>query len=85
MTDGLQPAAQVKPGTAVSPSATPVELPPGKENEAAAKEEFAKLTGVPMGDLARKFSVGELASFLRDPVKSRPGGRMPAMKPPHLL
>jgi cytochrome c2 len=58
----------------------PVELPAGKENDVAAKEELAKLTSVPLGDLARKFTVGELAAFLRDPLKARPGGRMPALK-----
>ncbi len=58
----------------------PVDLPPGKENDAAAKDEMGRLTSVPMGDLARKYTVGELVAFLRDPLKSRPGGRMPAMK-----
>ncbi len=58
----------------------PVDLPPGKENDSAAKDELAKLASVPLGDLARKFTVSELVAFLRDPLKSRPGGRMPAMK-----
>ena len=58
----------------------PTELPPGKENDAAAKDELGKLVSAPLGDLARKFTVGELAAFLRDPLKSRPSGRMPAMK-----
>ena len=34
---------------------------------------------VPLGDVARKFSVQELAAFLRDPIKSRPSGRMPSL------
>lgn len=33
---------------------------------------------VPLGDLASKYPAGELARFLRDPLKHRPGGRMPA-------
>lgn len=32
----------------------------------------------PLRDLARKYPVTELAAFLRDPVRHRPGGRMPA-------
>ena len=60
----------------------PEEPPPGVEPGATATAELAKLraSSVPMGDLASKFTVGELAAFLRDPLKSRPSGRMPAMK-----
>lgn len=32
---------------------------------------------VPLGNLAEKFPAGELVRFLRDPLKHRPGGRMP--------
>lgn len=57
----------------------PDELPPGKQD---AKEDLAALirTSVPLGNLARKYTVAELAAFLRDPLKSRPGGRMPSLK-----
>lgn len=34
----------------------------------------------PLGDLARKFTVADLAAFLRDPVKSRQSGRMPSLR-----
>lgn len=34
----------------------------------------------PLGDLARKFTVNDLAAFLRDPVKSRQSGRMPSLR-----
>ncbi|NBV24315.1 MAG: cytochrome c1 [Proteobacteria bacterium] len=34
----------------------------------------------PLGDLARKFTVGDLAAFLRDPVKTRSSGRMPSLR-----
>ena len=34
----------------------------------------------PLGDLARKFTVSDLAAFLRDPVKSRQSGRMPSLR-----
>lgn len=33
-----------------------------------------------LGDLARKFTVNDLATFLRDPVKSRQSGRMPSLR-----
>jgi mono/diheme cytochrome c family protein len=60
----------------------PTRLPEGKENDAAAKEEFAKLqaSAVPLGtNIASKYTVAELTRFLRDPLKARPSGRMPAM------
>jgi mono/diheme cytochrome c family protein len=34
---------------------------------------------VPLGNLARKFTVSELARFLADPLKVRPSGRMPSL------
>lgn len=36
-------------------------------------------TSVPLGDLARKYSVSELARVLQDPVAVRAGGRMPSL------
>ena len=35
---------------------------------------------VPLGRLAEKYTVNELAAFLRDPLKARPAGRMPSLK-----
>jgi cytochrome c2 len=35
-------------------------------------------TSVPLPDLAAKYTATSLASFLKDPLKSRPSGRMPA-------
>lgn len=57
----------------------PEELPPGKPD---AREELAEITktSVPLGNLAKKYTVAELADFLRDPLKARPGGRMPSLK-----
>lgn len=60
----------------------PVDPPRGKESDGVVTEEVKKLatTAVPMGDLATKYSVGELSAFLRDPLQTRPSGRMPSMK-----
>lgn len=57
----------------------PDDLPLGKQD---AKEDLAALikTSVPLGNLAKKYTVAELAAFLRDPLKARPGGRMPSLK-----
>lgn len=33
---------------------------------------------VPLGELEKKYTISGLASFLKDPLKARPGGRMPA-------
>jgi mono/diheme cytochrome c family protein len=57
----------------------PTRLPPGSK----ASDELAKLaeTSVPLGPaLAQKYTLAELARFLRDPLKARPAGRMPGMK-----
>ena len=60
----------------------PVELPASAASRAEAKTELEQLqkTSVPLGPLDRKFTVPELATFLLDPLKSRPGGRMPSLK-----
>lgn len=60
----------------------PFRLPAEKENDATAKDEFARLQqySVPLGEgIARKYTLTELTRFLRDPLKARPSGRMPAM------
>ena len=41
--------------------------------------ESLKTDSIPLGDLASKTTVPELAKFLLDPLKLRPGGRMPSM------
>jgi mono/diheme cytochrome c family protein len=62
----------------------PRELPLNSESspDARRKEELAQLakTSVPLGNLAKKFTVDSLAAFLRDPLKTRPSGRMPAQR-----
>src|SRR5579859_2384875 len=62
----------------------PQELPNSSESstDPRRKEELAQLakTSVPLGNLAKKFTVDSLAAFLRDPLKARPSGRMPAQR-----
>lgn len=62
---------------------SPTLLPETKKNDPAAKEELAKLQAeaVPLAGprIAAKYTVAELAKFLRDPLKARPGGRMPSL------
>ena len=41
--------------------------------------ERAQREGLQLGNLASKYPGGELIRFLKDPVKHRPGGRMPSM------
>ncbi len=41
--------------------------------------ERAVSEAIPLGDLAHKYFVTELARFLQDPVKLHPGGRMPSL------
>ena len=36
-------------------------------------------TSVPLGNLPRKYGLAQLTEFLMDPLRSRPGGRMPSM------
>jgi mono/diheme cytochrome c family protein len=61
----------------------PLALPSGRPT-IAMKEELVKLQAesVPLAGpvMAQKYTVGALAKFLRDPLKARPGGRMPSMK-----
>lgn len=56
--------------------------PHGAADDEAAKQKLAELqkVSVPLGQLASKITVTELAGFLRDPVQYRPSGRMPACK-----
>ena len=89
--DGKQAGASgaaIKPGGQLFHSVgcvlchAPSDAPKGKSDNAAVLDELKKLatTAVPMGDLAKKYSVAELAGFLRDPLQTRPSGRMPSMK-----
>ena len=50
--------------------------------EPRSKSEISALAtnSVSMGDLAKKYTVNSLAVFLRDPLKSRPSGRMPRQR-----
>jgi cbb3-type cytochrome oxidase cytochrome c subunit len=57
----------------------PQELPAGKKDGQEQLAGIAK-TSVPLGNLAKKYTVSELAEFLHDPLKARPGGRMPSLK-----
>ncbi len=62
----------------------PFEPLKGATLDEAAKAEFARLQeqSVPLAgpSIAQKYTVGELAAFLRDPLKTRPAGRMPSLK-----
>lgn len=55
----------------------PTFAPAGKEEELAA----LVASSVPLAgpQIAKKYSTGELAAFLVDPLRSRPGGRMPSL------
>ena len=62
----------------------PFEPPKGAALDDAAKAELARLQeqSVPLAGpkIAQKYTVAELAAFLRDPLKVRPAGRMPSLK-----
>ncbi len=60
----------------------PDELPASAANNPNAKTELEQLqqTSVPLGPLAAKYPVNELAAFLKDPLNARPSGRMPSLK-----
>jgi len=60
----LQSKASPNPGNAPAGSTDPREL---------------KNSSVPLGNLAKKTTVAELAKFLMDPLKARPAGRMPSL------
>jgi len=54
----------------------PFEPAPGSKNIPAS----LKQQSAPLGNLAHKTTVTELAKFLVDPLKVRPGGRMPSLE-----
>jgi mono/diheme cytochrome c family protein len=59
------------------------EEPPSRKTDGPvgpAELEKLRLTSVPLGALREKYPLAELAAFLTDPLKSRPGGRMPSFK-----
>jgi mono/diheme cytochrome c family protein len=45
--------------------------------DAAGKADKVQPSSVPLGDLQAKYSMSSLAAFLENPLKIRPGGRMP--------
>src|ERR1043165_5431149 len=56
--------------------------PTGAPKAEGLGEPFARAVftnSVPLGNLAKKFTVDDLAGFLMNPLKARPGGRMPSM------
>ena len=63
-----------------APQESAAALKAGSSTEQAAGN-FTELTNssVPLGNLAIKMSVPELAKFLMDPLKVRPSGRMPSL------
>ena len=64
------------------PTAAAVDFSGDAPKEVAGKSSLVELAtnSIPLGNLARKYSVDDLAGFLRDPLKSRPSGRMPSLK-----
>lgn len=50
----------------------------GKNDVQADLDKLAK-ESIPLGNLAKKFTVPELVEFLRDPLKTRGSGRMPSL------
>jgi mono/diheme cytochrome c family protein len=57
------------------PSALPGTTPEGSPKSM----DPSLVNSIPLGDLARKTTVSELARFLLDPAKARPSGRMPSL------
>ncbi len=60
----------------------PQELPANASANPNAATDLEKLqaTSVPLGPVVEKYSVNELAAFLKDPLQARPAGRMPSLK-----
>lgn len=60
----------------------PQDPAPGKSGDPETATTLEKLQqySTPLGDLHRKYGIPVLAAFLTDPLKSRPGGRMPSLK-----
>ena len=55
--------------------------PPESGIPPMAQAAMPRVPSVPLGDLASKTTVDQLAQFLLDPLKTRPHGRMPASAP----
>jgi mono/diheme cytochrome c family protein len=67
-----------------APEASPEALSPSASGESAPASSADTLrtlaaASVPLGDLARKYSVSQLAAFLVNPLQWRPSGRMPSL------
>ncbi|MEQ1850523.1 MAG: c-type cytochrome [Chthoniobacteraceae bacterium] len=60
----------------------PGSAPRGKETDESALAELTALQqhSVPIGDTAKKLTHSALSLFLRDPLRSRPSGRMPWLR-----
>lgn len=60
----------------------PQEVPPNSPNDQRAKAELGQIqkASLQLGDISRKYTVADLAGFLRDPLATRPSGRMPSLK-----
>ncbi len=60
----------------------PLELPAEPAFEPFTNADLTKLAAVsvPLGDLVKKYSIDALSAFLRDPLKTRPSGRMPSQR-----
>ncbi len=60
----------------------PQELPNKAPSDARAKAELGELAAnsVPLGNPAMKMTVAQMASFLLEPAKFHPAGRMPSLK-----
>ena len=65
-----------------SPGAATVDFSGDSPSGTSAKTGLAELAtnSIPLGNLAKKYTVAALSDFLRDPLKSRPSGRMPAQR-----
>jgi len=81
-TSGMEAGKALYDSVGCAACHAPAALPPNAPKTAAAQSDFEQLqkSSVPLGDLAKKTTVAELASFLRDPLKTRPSGRMPSLK-----
>ena len=64
---------------AIRNGGTPLPDPLPSEGRGKIESAAQSSNSVPLGDLVRKTTVEELARFLKDPLQSRPSGRMPSL------
>jgi mono/diheme cytochrome c family protein len=81
-TSGMETGKALYDSVGCAACHAPAVAPAGAPKTPAAQSDFEQLqkSSVPLGDLAKKTTVAELASFLRNPLKTRPSGRMPSLK-----